>query len=367
MTLVGLFIEGLLSFLSPCVLPMIPLYMSYLATDKKDNKLEVFLNSLCFVLGLSLIFLILALAVDTIKPFLDKYSDMVSLISGILIILFGLKEVGILKIQLPGFNKVLDFDTSNMNYFKAFLLGFVFSLVMSPCIGPMLSSAILIGANSASGFLYVMVYALGLLIPFFITGLFTSKVVTYLKSKKHVLKYVSIVAGVILIIYGSYSFMNGYKNLNKISNNNTTTVEDKNVLPSGDFFDQDGNVINFSDYKDKYVTLNFIATWCHYCIKEIPDYQAFAKENDDVKSFYVMSSNTSGASEDQIKEFIKEQGIELQVIIDNDDTLYSLFRPSGYPTMFVAGKDNKILGYVSGAYEKDGLNSLLNKVKEQEN
>ena len=127
MTLVGLFIEGLLSFLSPCVLPMIPLYMSYLATDKKDNKLEVFLNSLCFVLGLSLIFLILALAVDTIKPFLDKYSDMVSLVSGVLIILFGLKEVGVLKIQLPGFNKALDFDTSNMNYFKAFLLGFVLS------------------------------------------------------------------------------------------------------------------------------------------------------------------------------------------------------------------------------------------------
>mgnify|MGYP004640002319 FL=1 len=220
MTLVGLFIEGLLSFLSPCVLPMIPLYMSYLATDKKDNKLEVFLNSLCFVLGLSLIFLILALAVDTIKPFLDKYSDMVSLISGILIILFGLKEVGILKIQFPWFNKTMDFDTSNMNYFKAFLLGFVFSLVMSPCIGPMLSSAILIGANSASGFLYVMVYALGLLIPFFITGLFTSKVVTYLKSKKHVLKYVSVIAGVILIIYGSYSFMNGYKNLNKLNSNN---------------------------------------------------------------------------------------------------------------------------------------------------
>ena len=90
MSLWGLFLEGLLSFLSPCVLPMVPLYMSYLATNKNNKKIVVFLNSLFFVLGLSVIFLILALAIDTIKPLIDEYSTIINLIIGIIIIIFGL-------------------------------------------------------------------------------------------------------------------------------------------------------------------------------------------------------------------------------------------------------------------------------------
>lgn len=362
MRLLGLFIEGLLSFLSPCVLPMIPLYMSYLATDKKDNKLEVFLNSLSFVLGLSLIFLILGLAVDTVKPFLDKYSDLVSLISGILIVIFGLKEIGIIKLNIFNNQTIMEFDSSNMNFFKAFLLGFVFSLVMAPCIGPMLSSAILIGANSASGFLYVMVYSCGLLIPFFITGLFTNKAITYLKSKKHMLKYVSTIAGVILIIYGGISIYNGTSKI--LNNNQKEAVVDKTLLPSATFYNQDGEAINFNDYKDKYIMLNFIATWCHYCINEIPDYQLFASSNEDVKCFYVMSCSSSGVSEEALLSFIKENNIEIDVIIDSNDTLYSFFNPSAYPTLYIAGLDNKIIDYVAGAYDKDGFDSLLNKIKE---
>ena len=366
MILLGLFIEGLLSFLSPCVLPMIPLYMSYLATNKNNNKLEVFLKSLFFVLGLSLIFIILALAVDTIKPFLDKYSNLIGFISGILIIILGLKEMDILKLNLAFNHHVMDFDTSNMNYFNAFLLGFVFSLVISPCIGPILSSAILIGANSSFGFLYIMVYACGLLIPFFITGLFTNGVINYLKSKRNILKYVSIIAGIILIIYGLISIIDSTKKIISLVNNKQNDNNNEVLyLPDIDLYDQNGNTIDFDEYDDQYIMLNFIATWCHYCIEEIDDYQQFAKENADVKCFYVMSENSSGTSEDKIFEFILEQNIDLQVIIDSNDYLFNMLHPSGFPTLFIVNKNKEILGYVSGAYDAEGFKEILEGLKDK--
>ena len=372
MSLWGLFLEGLLSFLSPCVLPMVPLYMSYLATNKNNKKIVVFLNSLFFVLGLSVIFLILALAIDTIKPLIDEYSTIITLISGIIIIIFGLHETGIITISVNIRQKDISMDTSNMNFIKAFLLGFLLSLVISPCIGPMLSSAILLAASSKVGGLYLLVYALGLLIPFFITGLFTTSIISFLKNKKNILKYVGIVAGIILIIYGGYMTINSSKEILSLKNSSTTSTQEENTtentsnyLPGNDFYDQNGNIIHLSDYNGQYVALNFIATWCTYCINEIPEYIEFANSHDDIKCFYVMSPSSSNVSKEEIISFIEEKGIDIQVIIDEDNVLYSLCNPSAFPTMFVADKENKILGYVSGAYDKEGFDSIFETVKEQ--
>ncbi len=372
MSLWGLFLEGLLSFLSPCVLPMVPLYMSYLATNKNNKKIVVFLNSLFFVLGLSVIFLILALAIDTIKPLIDEYSTIITLISGIIIILFGLHETGLITISVNIRQKDISMDTTNMNFIKAFLLGFLFSLVISPCIGPMLSSAILLAASSKVGGLYILVYALGLLIPFFITGLFTTSIVSFLKNKKNVLKYVGIVAGIILIVYGGYMTANSSKEILSLKNSTAAPTNEEessqtasNYLPGNDFYDQNGNIIHLNDYKGQYVIMNFIATWCTYCINEIPEYLEFAKAHDDIKCFYVMSPSSSSVSKEEIISFIEEKGIDIEVIIDEDDVLYNLCNPSAFPTMFVASKEAEILGYVSGAYDLEGFNSILDTVKEQ--
>ncbi len=372
MSLWGLFLEGLLSFLSPCVLPMLPLYMSYLATNKNNKKIFVFLNSLFFVLGLSVIFLILALAIDTIKPLIDEYSTIITLISGIIIIIFGLHETGLITISVNNKKKDISMDTSNMNFIKAFLLGFLLSLVISPCIGPMLSSAILVAASSKVGGLYILVYALGLLIPFFITGLFTTSIISFLKNKKNILKYVGIVAGIILIIYGGYMTINSSKEILSLKNSTAASTNEEessqtasNYLPGNDFYDQNGNIIHLNDYNGQYVMMNFIATWCTYCINEIPEFIEFAKAHDDIKCFYVMSPSSSNVSKEEIISFIEEKGIDIQVIIDEDDVLYNLCNPSAFPTMFVADKESKIIGYVAGAYDSQGFDSILESIKEQ--
>lgn len=372
MSLFGLFIEGLLSFLSPCVLPLVPLYMSYLSSDGKEvdaegnisyKTVKVFLMTVFFVLGLSLIFFVLALSVDVIKPFIEKYENIISLIGGTIIIIFGLHEIGIIKISFINVGDRLNINLKpdGMNYLKAFVLGLLFSIVFSPCIGPMLASAIILAASEKLGSLYILVYALGLVIPFLITGLFTSYVLNFIKTKKRLFKYTMIIAGIIMLVYGGMMIKDSS---NKIINIKTETRENANdnvYLPETVYYDQFGNEVVFSDYLDKYIFLNFTTTWCHYCKEEIPVFEEFAK-NEDVKCFYIMSTTSSRTDLDGILNYIEENGISITVIID-DGSLEYFFRPSGYPTKYVAGKNNELLGYVSGVMNSDKLNEILETVK----
>ena len=181
----GIFLEGILSFLSPCVLPLIPLYMSYLAGDGKTideegnvhyDRVRVFVSTLFFTLGISLTFFLLAAAVSAFKDYIDEYREIISIIGGTLLIVFGLHETGLIHIDVLDKERKLkvDLHLEQMNFLKAFLLGFVFSLGWSPCIGPMMANALLISTVSDAGYLYILAYALGMILPFLITGLFTS-------------------------------------------------------------------------------------------------------------------------------------------------------------------------------------------------
>ena len=195
-SLVGIFLEGLLSFLSPCVLPLLPLYMSYLAGDNKTtdeegnvkyNKLDIFLSTFCFVLGICVTFALLALAIDSVKDYISNYSEIISIIGGTLVIVSGLHEVGIIHIDVLNKEAKLkvNLHLEKMSFFKAFLLGLVFSIGWSPCIGPMLANALLLAASNSLGYLYIVAYGLGLVIPFLITGLLTSFILNIIKNNTY--------------------------------------------------------------------------------------------------------------------------------------------------------------------------------------
>ena len=163
------FLEGLLSFVSPCALPMIPLYMSYLAGENKSvdengnityKTGKVFFTTLFFVLGIATTFLILGLSLNIFSDFLNRYNEVISIIGGVLLVLFGLHECGLIHIDVLNKELRLKFKgaTEKMNVFKAYLLGLVFSLGWSPCIGPMLSNALLMASTSSEGYLHLVSY-----------------------------------------------------------------------------------------------------------------------------------------------------------------------------------------------------------------
>ena len=166
------FLEGIASFISPCLLPMIPIYISYFIGENEDNKNnKAIINSIGFVLGFTSVFIILSIFASTFGSFVSKQIEYIKIFFGILIILLGLNYIGILKINFLNKTKRLKFNKENLNFFKSFIFGFLFSISWTPCIGSFLSSALLLVAthqNVFKGIVLMLLYSIGLGIPFII-------------------------------------------------------------------------------------------------------------------------------------------------------------------------------------------------------
>lgn len=360
----GIFLEGLLSFLSPCVLPLLPLFMAYLSGEgKKDDEGNIiydqrktFLSTIFFVLGISFVFVLLGLSVGFISDFLKDYQDIVALIGGVLIIILGLHETGLISISLLDHEYSFKdkFSFAKMTYFKAFCFGFLFSFAWTPCIGPLLASVLLLSVSEGS-LVYLLFYALGLIIPFVLTGLFTSGILNFIQKRKKIFKYIMVIAGVIMISYGISNIYNASRNIMAYKNAETVDVQ---MISDKTFTDANGKEILFKDYRGKYVFLNFTATWCSYCEMERADYLAFAKEND-IHCFYVMSPlSENGLSDEDVRKHIDDKGIDIPVIVDKDGTLLYQGNVSGYPTLMVIAPDGRILGYIAGYINKEGMENV---------
>ena len=374
----GIFLEGILSFFSPCVLPLIPLYMSYLAGEHKRTdedgithyeKVKVFLSTFFFVLGICLTFFLLCLSLNFLKDLLDRYGQIISIIGGTLLVIFGLHECGLIHIDVlnrewrPGFKVGLE----KMNFLKAFLLGFVFSLGWSPCIGPLLANALLMAATSSAGYLYIVVYGLGLIVPFLITGLFTEKVLDFIGRNKKIMRYVMILAGVILILFGVYMIHDASRQIMAMkdltSGSSESRTEDIGAyLIDHEFEDVQGNRVRLSDYKGKYLMLNFTTTWCTYCKMEIPEYQEFAK-NEEVECFYVMAPVNESNGRADIDAFVEENELKLPVIIDADNVLFYYCGVNSYPTTYIIDPEGHFICYANGAMSLDGFNDFFEYAK----
>ena len=205
------FIEGFASFISPCVLPVIPIYISYFAGEKDSFKKSI-INALGFVLGFSLIFILLGVFASTFGAFIHKYSDYMNIIFGIFLVLIGLNYVGVIFIKFLNKSGGVSKLKGELNFIKATLFGIIFSLSWTPCVGAFLSSALILASNFSSlfkGALLLFLYSLGLAIPFIITTLFLEKLKnTFEFIKKHY-NIINKVCGSLLIIFGLWNIIQG--------------------------------------------------------------------------------------------------------------------------------------------------------------
>lgn len=226
------FVEGFLSFFSPCVIPLIPLYISYLAGNGKivnpDGTItyirkKVLLNTFFFVLGISITFFLLGFSFSTLGTFFNSNKLLFSRIGGIIIIIFGLIQLGIINLDfLKGEKKFhLEFKQDKMNPIIALIMGFTFSFAWTPCVGPALSSVLILASSAKNAFLgnmLVMIYAIGFIIPFLILGLFTTEALNFFKKNKKFLKYTIKVGGIILVIIGIMTFTGSFSEITKFLN-----------------------------------------------------------------------------------------------------------------------------------------------------
>lgn len=201
------FLEGIASFISPCLLPMVPIYISYFIGEDENNNKKAILNSVGFVLGFTTVFLILSIFASQLGGLLSSNIRYIKIFFGIVIILFGLNYMGLLNIGFLNKSKVKSMDTKNFNFFKAILFGILFSVSWTPCIGTFLSSALLLIAREQDvlkGVILMLLYSVGLGIPFIISAILIEKlknVFDFVKKHYDVIKRIS---GVILIMAGIY-------------------------------------------------------------------------------------------------------------------------------------------------------------------
>lgn len=197
-------IEGFASFLSPCVLPMLPMYVSYFAGQDKDLK-KTILNSFAFVLGFTIIFVLLGIFAGTLGKLITANSRYINIIFGIIIILFGMNYIGILNIKVLNQSKGIKKNTDKLSFFSAILFGMVFSICWTPCVGVFLSSALMMSATSENilkGGFMLFIYSIGLGIPFILTSIFLERLKnTFDCIKKHY-NMINKIAGIILIFSG---------------------------------------------------------------------------------------------------------------------------------------------------------------------
>lgn len=201
------FLEGIASFISPCLLPMVPIYISYFIGEDDNNTKKAIVNSVGFVLGFTTIFLVLSIFASQLGAVLSSNIKYIKIFFGIVIILLGLNYMGLLKIKFLNKSNMKKMNTKNFNFFKAMLFGILFSISWTPCIGTFLSPALLLIAKEQDifkGIIMMLLYSIGLGIPFIISAILIEKlknVFDFIKKHYDVIKRIS---GAILIIAGIY-------------------------------------------------------------------------------------------------------------------------------------------------------------------
>lgn len=208
LSLFGLvFTEGFLAFLSPCILPLLPIYLMYLMGDQKGqaSRGRLITNTLGFVLGLTIIFVLLGATASGLGRFLAEHKLLLQKISGVIMIIFGLNYLGVVNIALLSRTTRLEANTRDLRFFGSMLFGAAFSIGWTPCLGVFLGSALLLASNANTlyqGSALLFVFSLGLGIPFLLTALLWDRLQGTLGFIKKNFTIIKMISGGLLILVG---------------------------------------------------------------------------------------------------------------------------------------------------------------------
>ena len=199
------FLEGIITFISPCLLPMLPVYISYFAGGNSERKTSKTLsNSIAFVLGFTTVFVLLGALAGTLGSFLVKYQTIVNVVTGLVVVFLGLNFLGVFNLNIfRGINH--DLNTKDNSVVTSFVFGVVFSIGWTPCVGAFLGSALMLASSQGQaikGIILLLLYSLGLGIPFVVSALLIDKLKSTFNFIKRNYRVINIICGIILTLVG---------------------------------------------------------------------------------------------------------------------------------------------------------------------
>lgn len=391
LNLLVVFVEGILSFFSPCILPILPVYLSILSNSNLESiksgedkfiKTSLFKNTILFVLGISTTFFILGSSVNLLSSFFSNNKNLIMLIGGIIIVIMGMFYVDIIKSTLLNREKRFNMKVKEMNPLSAFLLGFTFSFGWTPCIGPILATVLIMASSSSNVLtanLLIIIYTIGFILPFIIVSVFYSKLFTRIDMMKNYMGVIKKICGGILIISGLVMTFNGIistKEKLDLSNNeikkneyinsgeNKKDEEEKSEALDFTLKDQYGNEHTLSEYRGKTVFLNFWATWCPPCRGEMPHieelYKEYGENNGEIIILTVAAPNLGReGSEEDIISFLNENNYNFPVVMDFGGEMIYKYDISGFPSTFIIDSNGYIVQRVVGAMDKKSMDNII--------
>ena len=389
------FVAGILSFLSPCVLPLVPGYVSLMSGVSIDRLKEggsaararsaVIFNSLAFNAGLSVIFLALGATAGLVGATILT-NVWVRIIGGLIIIAFGLQLIGLLKISALYKDTRFFSDDKPRGIAGSFTLGIAFAAGWTPCIGPILGGIIGLAATSGgwrSGLLLSAFYSAGLAIPFLLTGLGINQFLGfYGKFRRHLHK-VEVVSGVILIVVGllvasGYSTLlassrvasllrnaESWLKVNPGAPSTATAPENRGsfpLAPAVDLKTLEGKPFQLSELRGRVVLLNFWATWCIPCRSEIPELNNMHRDLEARGLSVVGVSTYDGA--DGVRAFWNDIKQDYPVVL-GDESVEAKFAVSGLPTTFILDREGRIRARIVGERRRDSFEAAVKPLLEE--
>lgn len=196
------FFEGVLTFISPCLLPMLPVYISYFAGGRQNSR-KTLTNAVGFILGFTILFTAMGALAGTVGSFLNKYQTAVNIVSGLVVVFFGLNFMGVIKLNL--FKGSTRMQTDDLGFFSSVLFGMVFSVGWTPCVGAFLGSALMLASQQghvAEGTLMLLTYSLGLGIPFLLSAVLIDQLKGAFNFIKRHYTLINRICGGLLILIG---------------------------------------------------------------------------------------------------------------------------------------------------------------------
>ncbi|MBP3427576.1 MAG: redoxin domain-containing protein [Clostridia bacterium] len=367
------FLEGLITFISPCVLPMIPVYVLYFTGGEAQAKRgRTLLRALCFVAGFTALFVLLGVFAGSVGSLLIRYQRVVSLVTGAVIVFFGLHYAGVFRIALLERTLRPDVKIEAKGYASCALLGAVFAVGWSPCTGPFLGSAMMMAASEGqalSGMLLLLAYSLGLGVPFVLCALLIDRLKGAFAFIKRHYGVINKVCGVFLILVGVLMMSGWYARLSSMLPSFSLPYAQEETLPipevtqapaavvaqaatqepveaapaatpvpqetaapeaaepaatevpvgaigpvfknmAKDFtaYDDAGNPVSLKDFRGKPVVVNFFASWCGPCKMEMPDFEDCYKEYGDKVQFLMVNLCAFGNDTKEAGKALVAQG-----------------------------------------------------------